>query len=93
MAKFIITKIDHDVYYLQDEKRNTRVVNIGFYDLDTKPMLSDYIIMAEKLLKEPMLNFGSLDSQYGHDLKNISEEEIITLIINKEEIKLKRIYG
>ena len=95
MKKFTITKINKYNYELTDEKERKYSYNIGFYDIEKKPNVGDYIYMSEKILQENnnMLNFGSLDSIYGREINDSSSDEVIVLVMNNEKFYLIRLYG
>lgn len=64
------------------------------YDITEKLEINDAIYMSEKLLKDInnfVSSFGALDSKYGRS--NPSEDEIIIISKNGENIRLKRLYG
>ncbi len=92
MKKLIIKNIDGFNYLLEDNGKLYNI-NIEFYDIQEKPKINDSIFINEELLKEKILNFGSLNGKYGKSLDNISEKEIIVLNINNKNIYLKRYYG
>ncbi len=93
MRKLIINKIDNYNYELQDKDDNIYNINIEFYDLNKKIHVGDVLYMDEELLKEKMLNFGSLDNECGKVITDSSDKDIVVLVINDEKNYLKRIYG
>ena len=93
MQKLIINKIDNYNYELQDKDDNIYNINIEFYDLYKKIQVGNVLYMDEELLKEKMLNFGSLDNECGKVITDSADKDIVVLVINDEKNYLKRIYG
>ncbi len=93
MQKLVINKIDNYNYELQDKDNKIYNINMEFYDLDKIVQVGDILYMSEDLLKEKILNFGSLDNECGKVIMDSSDKDIVVLVINNEKNYLKRIYG
>lgn len=93
MQKLVINKIDNYNYELQDKDDNIYNINMEFYDLEKTVQVGDVLYMDEDLLKEKILNFGSLNNECGKVITDSSDKDIIVLVINNEKNYLKRIYG
>lgn len=96
MIKLVIDNIEGFVYTLRDENNNVYTSNMEFYYLENKPSRGDYIFVNGGLLKlinNYVLSFGPLESKYGREIKDKSDEDYIVLNINNEAIELKRLYG
>ena len=87
--KLRIIKIEGYNYYFEDEFGNNSKINIEFYDLPNKPIVHDYLVLNEEVLREKniMLNLGVVDN-----IDTFCKENAI-LISNNKEIYLKRYYG
>ena len=93
MQKLVINKIDNYNYELQDKDDNIYNINMEFYDLEKTVQVGDVLYMDEDLLKEKILNFGSLNNECGKVITDSSDKDIIVLVINNEKNYIKRIYG
>lgn len=94
----IISKNNYE-YEVKDEKEKTYILNLEFCDIKDKPKEGDYICISEELLDSlydgysTNYTFGELDSIYGKENVKINDIDVIKLIMNKNEIYLKRLYG
>ena len=95
MKKLVIIKKDSYVYTLKDTDNNMYQFNIEFYNIEKNPEVGDYLFMSEKILKENnlVLSFDCIESEYGRKLKNAYDEDIVVLMVNKDKIYLKKVYG
>ena len=93
MKKFLIKEICNFTYYLTD-KEKTYSLKLEFYDLNKDPQVGDVIIINEELLKENiLLSFGALNSEYGKNIKDSHDKDLMVLIVGNKKIYLKRLYG
>ena len=94
----IINKNDYE-YKVKDESGQIYILNLEFFDIQEAPKEKDYIYISEKLLDNKYdgystsYTFGELDSIYGKENIELNDVDVIKLVINKNEIYLKRIYG
>lgn len=94
MKKLIIEDIKGYNYYLKNIDNRTYILNIEFYDLNSKPQQGDYLYINEEVLEEQVpLSFGPLDGIYGRDIKSEDDKDLLVLVINNKKIFLKRYYG
>ena len=98
MKKLEIKEIKGTNYTLR-EKDKIYNINLEFYDIEEQLKSKDYIYISEKLLDRNYIEydtyyrFGKLDSEYGREIREDKEEEIIILTIEDKNIYLKRIFG
>ncbi len=95
MKKLLITKKDNYEYTLKDIENNEYQFNIEFYNIENNPEVGDYLFISEKILQEnnAFLNFDSLESEYGRKIESANDDDIVALIVRREKIYLKRVYG
>lgn len=99
MIKLEIISRNNYEYEVKDESGKTYILNLDFFDIQEKPKEGDYIYISEELLDSlydgysTSYTFGGLDSIYGKENIEINDIDVIKLIINKNEIYLKRLYG
>ena len=99
MIKLKIINIDGDIYNLKDTKENNHTLNLEFFDIDKKPQIGDYIYMSSELLNPRYEGFstnyvfGTLEDTYGKKDIDLTDIDIIKVVINNLEIYLKRLYG
>ena len=91
MIKLLVKKIDGFNYYLCDvNSKNSYSINIEFYS--DKPVVGDYLYLSFPLIKENILNIGSLTSEYGKEITE-DDDDLIKLEHDGNIIYLKRLYG
>ena len=84
----IISKNNYN-YVLEDTNSKKYNVNIEFYSLEEQPSIGDFLYMSEKIVREVNIySFGLINS-----LENVSEDDIIKVIIKGKEYYLQRYYG
>lgn len=94
----IINKNDYE-YKVKDESGKTYILNLEFFDIQELPKEKDYIYISEELLDNKYdgystsYTFGGLDSIYGKENIEMNDVDVIKLVIDRNEIYLKRIYG
>lgn len=99
MIKLKIINIDGYIYNLKDTKENNYTLNLEFFDIDKKPQIGDYIYMSSELLNpryegfSTNYTFGTLEDRYGKKDIDLTDIDIIKVVINNLEIYLKRLYG
>ena len=95
MKKLLITKKDNYEHTLKDIENNEYQFNIEFYNIENNPEVGDYLFISEKILQEnnAFLNFDSLESEYGRKIESANDDDIVALIVRREKIYLKRVYG
>lgn len=99
MIKLEIISRNNYEYEVKDESGKTYILNLDFFDIQEKPTGGDCIYISEELLDSQYdgystsYTFGGLDSIYGKENIEINDIDVIKLIINKNEIYLKRLYG
>lgn len=91
MKKRYIIKSINDYDYILDNGNEDYLVNIEFYNI--VPKIGDIIYIDDKLVNEKVLNIGLLDSKYGLDITDISDNDFIFLESSGKKYYLKRIYG
>ncbi len=99
MIKLKIINIDGYIYNLKDTKKNNYTLNLEFFDIDKKLQIGDYIYMSAELLNPRYEGFstnyvfGTLEDTYGKKDIDLTDIDIIKVVINNLEIYLKRLYG
>ena len=99
MIKLVIKGIDNTIYKLIDNKGFEYQLNLEFIGLDRKLKINDIIEISMELLNtksssyNAFYTFGLLDDITGRDNVSMNDLDVIKLIINDEEIYLKRLYG
>ena len=99
MKKLIITNIDHNLYTLKDKNNIIYKFNINFYNLTKLPSTSDIIYISNNLLDKNYIeysnyyNFGKLNSEYGRNITNENNPDILIIEIEGKKEYLKRLYG
>ncbi len=99
MVKLEILNIDGYKYNLKDEDDKNYIINLEFLDVEEKPKIGEYIYMNKELLNSGYEGystsyiFGSLENKYGKENISIDDIDVIKLVLGKEEIYLKRLYG
>lgn len=92
MIKLLVKKIDGFNYYLCDvNSKNSYSINIEFYS--DKPVVGDYLYLSFPLIKENILNIGPLTSEYGKEITEDDDDDLIKLEHDGNIIYLKRLYG
>ena len=94
MKKLIVKKIEKNNCFVKDEENNEYFFHIELYDIIDKIEVNDILYMSDKLIKDInnfVSSFGALDSKYGRE--NPSEDEILVIMKNNKNIRLKRLYG
>ena len=91
MIKLLVKKIDGFNYYLSDvNSKDNYIINIEFYS--DKPVVGDYLYLSYPLVKENILNIGTLTSGYGKDV-SLEDDDLVMLEHEGNIIYLKRLYG
>lgn len=91
MIKLKIVAIDKIIYTLKSENK-TYEMTIQFYG-DKKPEVNDIIYIPSKILNEiNIYAYGPLNSVYSKNV-DVTEEELIKVVTEKEEYYLQRYYG
>ena len=95
MMKLIIENIEKNNYLLRDKDNNIYKFHRLFYDIEKKPKVGDSLFLHDKLIKSPnhSFNFGPLNSKYGKNILSIEDPDFIILLIDQENLYLKRLYG
>ena len=99
MIKLVIKGIDNTIYKLIDDKGFEYQLNLEFIGLDKELKINDIIEISMELLNtksssySAFYTFGLLDDITGRDNVSMNDLDVIKLIINDEEIYLKRLYG
>ena len=99
MIKLVIKGIDNTIYKLIDDKGFEYQLNLEFIGLDRKLKINDIIEISMELLNpksssyNAFYTFGLLDDITGRNNISMNDLDVIKLIINDEEIYLKRLYG
>jgi hypothetical protein len=92
MLKLQIIEINNYDYKLRDNNNKEYTINIEFIDLDTKPVIGDYLYLPNKIVKEKNIyTFGSIGNKYSRQ-ENI-EEEVIKVVTGSKKYYLQRCYG
>ena len=74
-------------------------INLDFLDIKKEPNIGNYIFINEKLLNPSFegystyYTFGSLENKYGRKITDLTDIDVIKVIIDEIEIYLKRLYG
>lgn len=97
MKKLQVLSINDGFYKLEDE--NGKLYSFHFEFQGIKDInLIEYIYISEELLNNSyeeysdFYTFGTLDSEYGRNIKE-NETDVIGVLINGDVIYLKRLYG
>lgn len=93
MKKLKILKINNGKYDLKDDKNFEYQIYINFYDMEFDLIIDDIIYISDELLKEKILSFGELNSNYGRELNFNNNVDIIMIKHREKKIYLKRLYG
>ncbi len=99
MIKLVIKGIDNTIYKLIDDRGFEYQLNLEFIGLDRKLKINDIIEISMELLNpksnsySAFYTFGLLDDITGRNNVSMNDLDVIKLIINDEEIYLKRLYG
>ena len=99
MKKLIIKNIDKTIYKLIDDRNIEYELNLEFIGLDKKLNINDSIEISMELLNSrsssysSFYTFGNLDDITGRKDISLNDNDIIKLIINNQEIYMKRLYG
>ena len=99
MIKLKIVNIDGYIYDLEDEDKHNYTINLEIFDVDEKLKIGNYICMNKELLNtkyegySTSYTFGSLKNKYGKENISLEDIDVITVILDKREIYLKRLYG
>lgn len=99
MVKLKIVNIDGYEYDLEDEYKNTYIINLEFFDIEEKLKIGNYICMNEELLNKKYegystsYTFGGIENKYGKENILLEDIDVIKLILDKTEVYLKRLYG
>ncbi len=99
MIKLVIKNIDNTIYKLIDDRGLEYRLNLEFIGLDRELKINDIIEISMELLNSKsssyssFYTFGLLDDITGRDNVSMNDLDAIKLIINDEEIYLKRLYG
>lgn len=99
MIKLEIIEKDNYLYKLKDSHDNIYIFNLEFLDITEKLSVGHYIEISEELLNpkyegySTAYTFGKLENEYGKANINLSDLDIIRVIIEDKEIYLKRLYG
>ena len=99
VVKLRIIKINGYSYELWDEHHQTYKLNLEFVDVFEQPKEDDFIVIEDCLLNpryegySSSYTFGPLDSKYGKENVTQADPDWVVLIVDDEEIALKRLYG
>ena len=99
MVKLKIVNIDGYKYDLVDEDKHNYTINLEFFDIKENIKIGNYICMNSELLNtkyegySTSYTFGSLENKYGKENISLEDIDIITVILDKREVYLKRLYG
>jgi hypothetical protein len=92
VLKLNIIEIDNYDYKLRDKSNKEYTINIEFIDLDTKPVIGDYLYLPNKIVKEKNIyTFGPIGNKYSR--KENIEGEVIKVVTGIKEYYLQRCYG
>lgn len=93
MIKLNIIKKENFIYTLSNESNNYEL-RLEFNDLTFEPVEGDIIYMNPSLLNiDYLIAFGTLGSEYGREIIDVKDPDIIALCHDGERYFLKRIYG
>ena len=99
ILKLRIIEINGYNYEVVDQTGQRYKLNLEFMDVLEQPKEDDYIIMEECLLNPEYekyshsYTFGPLDSKYGKENITQADPDQIVIIVDNEEVVLKRLYG
>ena len=99
MKKLKIIEVDNYEYHLKDNDNKDYIINIEFQNIDELPKVNDYIYISNELLDKNYreysnnYTFGPLNSEYGRNINDENNPDIVKIIINDKTIYLKRLYG
>ena len=99
MNKLVIKDIDNTIYKLIDDKGFEYQLNLEFIGLDRELKINDIIEISVDLLNpnsnsySSFYTFGLFNNPTGRNNVSINDNDVIKIIINNEEIYLKRLYG
>ena len=99
MEKLKIKNIENNNYLLVNKNGEEFKFNLTFYDLEDKLSVGDYIYFHKELLNPNYKEysntyfFGSLEEQYGREIKTKEDIDLIKLKIKDKTIYLKRFFG
>ena len=99
MKKLIIKNIDNTIYKLVDDKGLEYELNLEFIGLDKELKINNSIEISMELLNprsssySSFYTFGLLNDITGRNNVSITDDDVIKLIIDDEEIYMKRLYG
>ena len=99
MIKLKIENQDGYVYNLKDENGNDYIINLEFFDIESKPKIGDFLNFHAELLNpeyegfSTSYTFGNLENIYGKKDIQIDDIDVIKIQIDEKEIDLKRLYG
>ena len=99
MVKLKIVNIDGYKYDLVDEDKHNYTINLEFFDIEENIKIGNYICMNSELLNtkyegySKCYTFGSLENKYGKENISLEDIDVITVILDKKEVYLKRLYG
>ena len=99
MKRLVIKNIDNTIYKLMDNKGFEYILNLEFIGLDKKLNINDSIEISMELLNHrsnsysSFYTFGNLDDITGRKDISLNDNDIIKLVIDNQEIYMKRLYG
>jgi hypothetical protein len=99
VVKLRIVEIEGYEYELLDINNQRYKFNLEFIDIFEQPKVDDFIVMDECLLNpryagySTSYTFGPMDSKYGKENVTQADPDFVVLIVDDEEIVLKRLYG
>ncbi len=99
VVKLRIVEIDGYSYELLDSNNQRYRLNLEFVDIFEQPNEDDFIVLDDCLLNpnykeySTSYTFGPIDSKYGRENVTQADPDFAVLIVDDEEIILKRLYG